>query len=246
MTLSSSNLRIASVDEFAVSKVVEIFKNPEANMINFPLVKNPIDGKDIPLDLSIEISKANLKDVGSQNFETQCAEKLFRALEPARKANPNLLSDPKIWAYINLYPMREYVLARWCDGAGLFGRAVPAELSVDYFFTKRGDLKGHTRCGARRLFIAAQACHSADGNLNNLSKFFSDTDLYTGIFERRISLDADLAVELAISLETASRAERRYVLRSVQLMLATISLEYLDRKQKKVLIRSAFDDYQTQ
>ncbi len=239
--MSSSKLRIATVDEFSVSKVVEILSNPDANLSNFPIVR--VENKEISIDLSLDISKSNLKDVSTQKFETQCAEKLYKALETVRQAEPNLIFDPKFWAYINLYPMREYNLARWCGGAGLFGKSLPAELSVGYFFTKRGDLKGHTRCGARRLYIAAHACQAADGNLNNLSKFFLDTDLYTGIFERRMSLDADLAVGLATSLESASRAERRFVLRSVQLMLSTISLEYLDSQQKKTLIQSALNDY---
>jgi len=242
VTLSSSKLRTATVDEFSVSKVVEILSNPEANLSNFPIVK--IDKREISFDLSIDINKSNFGDVATQSFETQCAEKLYKALEPVRQADPNLLFDPRIWAFINLYPMREYNLARWCDGVGLFGKTLPAEMPVGYFFTKRGDLKGHTRCGARRLYIAAHACQASDGNLNNLSKFFSDTDLYTQIFERRMSLDSELALALAIKLETLSRAERRFALRSVQLMLATISLEYLNRQRKESLIDSALSDYQ--
>jgi hypothetical protein len=94
------------------------------------------------------------------------------------------------------------------------------------------------------LYIAARAAQLADGNFDNLSKFFADTDLYTGIFERRMSLDAETAVELAVSLENSTRAERRFVLRSVQLMLGTVALEYLDRSQKKKIIELALSDFQ--
>ena len=58
-----------------------------------------------------------------------------------------------------------------------------------------------------------------------------------------MSLDSEIAVELAIALVDKDRATRRYVLRSVQLMLGTIALEYLNRKQKKALIDLALSDY---
>ena len=59
-----------------------------------------------------------------------------------------------------------------------------------------------------------------------------------------MSLDAETAVELAVSLENSTRAERRFVLRSVQLMLGTVALEYLDRSQKKKIIELALSDFQ--
>jgi hypothetical protein len=52
-----------------------------------------------------------------------------------------------------------------------------------------------------------------------------------------------MAVELAIALVDKDRATRRYVLRSVQLMLGTIALEYLNRKQIKALIEMALADF---
>jgi len=245
MNMNSFKLRVASESEFITAKVLEVLRNPDANLPNFKLVKDTDGISDISLDGFPEIREDYQKTIDSQAFETNCAKQLYKALEPVRKSQPHLLSDPRTWAWISLYPMRDYVLARWCDGVGLFDKPLPAELNVDYFFTKRNDLKGHTRCGARRLYIAAQACQGAEGNMDNLAKFFSDKDLYTGIFERRVSLDAELAVELAIALEESSRKERRYVLRSVQLMLGTISLEYLDRQQKKDLIEVAFSDYKS-
>jgi len=66
--------------------------------------------------------------------------------------------------------------------------------------------------------------------------------LYTGIFERRLGLDSEIAVELVLALSGKERALTRYVLRSVELMLSTVALEYLDRGQKKKLISDAIAD----
>ncbi len=48
---------------------------------------------------------------------------------------------------------------------------------------------------------------------------------------------------MAKALVDKDRATRRYVLRSVQLMLGTIALEYLNRKQIKALIDMALADF---
>ena len=234
-------LHVADFDTLSDARTLEILNNGATATSNFKVVMDGND--DIELIGFPTITAGDLSKVQTQQFETKCATELFGALAPVQKVNPNLLSDPKFWAWVSLVPMRDYVLGRWCGGAGLFGKVLPADISTSYFFTKRGDLKGHTRSGARRLYIAAKACHLADGNLDNLSKFFADTDLFTGIFERRISLDSEIAVELAIALVDKDRATRRYVLRSVQLMLGTIALEYLNRKQKKALIEMALADF---
>ncbi len=234
-------LHVADFDILSDARTLEILNKGPAASSSFKVVK--VGDTDIGLTGFPTITAGDLPKVQTQQFETKCAAELIEALEPVQKANPNLLSDPKFWAWVSLVPMRDYILGRWCGGAGLFGKVLPADISTSYFFTKRGDLKGHTRSGARRLYIAAKACKSADGNLDNLSKFFADTDLFTGIFERRISLDSEIAVELAIALVDKDRATRRYVLRSVQLMLGTIALEYLNRKQKKALIEMALADF---
>lgn len=238
---SKYKLHVADFDTLSDARTLEILNNGATATSNFKVV---MDGND---DIEVigfpTITAGDLSKVQTQQFETKCATELFGALAPVQKVNPNLLSDPKFWAWVSLVPMRDYILGRWCGGAGLFGKALPANISMSYFFTKRGDLKGHTRSGARRLYIASRACNSADGNLENLSKFFADTDLFTGIFERRLSLDSEIAVELAIALVDEDRATRRYVLRSVQLMLGTIALEYLNRKQKKDLIDMALADF---
>ena len=242
--MTSFDVKVSISDEFSRSETLEILQSEKLLMKYFKSPK--VGGATVELSLGgfPGIEKEDLKKISGRDFETNAAIELHDALIPIRASHPELLIDPKFWSWVALVPMREYVLGRWCKAAGLFGSPLPADLETGYFFTKRGDLKGHTRSGPRRLYIAARAAQLADGNFDNLSKFFADTDLYTGIFERRMSLDAETAVELAVSLENSTRAERRFVLRSVQLMLSTVALEYLDRSQKKKIIELAQSDFQ--
>ena len=191
-----------------------------------------------------EISKKELAAISTATVEAKIAQELYEALAPALKAEPNLLADPGVWAWVSLVPMREYMVARWSKSLASADSDSDSneETKFDYFYTNRNNLKQHTRCGTRRLYIAAAACIKADGDFGNLKKFFESTDLYTGIFERRLGLDSEIAVELVIALSGKDRAIARYVLRSVELMLSTVSLEYLDRNQKRKLIADAISD----
>ena len=186
-----------------------------------------------------KVGISDRKEIGTAKSEAKFATELYNALSPVIKTEPNLLSDPGIWAWISLVPMREYVLARWFDGRDSASTDWPEDSTFDYFYTSRNNLKRHARCGSRRLFIAAVACMKADGDLQHLELFFKSTDLYKGIFERRLSLDSEIAVELVLALSDKDRFLVRYVLRSVELMLGTVALEYLDRGQKRKLIADA-------
>jgi hypothetical protein len=201
--------------------------------------------KTITLGKFPEITKKELAAISTSAVEAKIAQELYEALAPALKAEPNLLADPGVWAWVSLVPMREYMIARWSKSLASADSDSDSneETKFDYFYTNRNNLKQHTRCGTRRLYIAAAACIKADGDFGNLKKFFESTDLYTGIFERRLGLDSEIAVELVVALSGKDRAVARYVLRSVELMLSTVSLEYLDRNQKRKLIADAISDF---
>jgi len=203
-----------------------------------------VASKSISLGKFPEITKKELAAISTAAVEAKIAQELYEALAPALKAEPNLLADPGVWAWVSLVPMREYMVARWSKSLASADSDSDSneETKFDYFYTNRNNLKQHTRCGTRRLYIAAAACIKADGDFGNLKKFFESTDLYTGIFERRLGLDSEIAVELVAALSGKDRAVARYVLRSVELMLSTVSLEYLDRNQKRKLIADAISD----
>ena len=201
-----------------------------------------VTSKPISLGKFPEITKKELAAISTATVEAKIAQELYEALSPAMKAEPKLLADPGLWAWVSLVPMRDYMIARWFKSLASSESDSAEETKFDYFYTNRNNLKRHTRCGTRRLYIAAAACIKADGDFGNLKKFFESTDLYTGIFERRLGLDSEIAVELVVALSGKDRAVARYVLRSVELMLSTVSLEYLDRNQKRKLIADAISD----
>ena len=200
--------------------------------------------KTITLGKFPQIGKKERDAISTAAVEAKIAQELYEALAPALKAEPNLLAEPGVWAWVSLVPMREYMVARWSKSLASADSDSDSyqETKFDYFYTHRNNSKHHTRCGTRRLYIAAAACIKADGDFANLKKFFESTDLYTGIFERRLGLDSEIAVELVVALSGKDRAVARYVLRSVELMLSTVSLEYLDRNQKRKLIADAIAD----
>jgi hypothetical protein len=65
------------------------------------------------------------------------------------------------------------------------------------------------------------------------------TDLYTGIFERMIGLDAELAVEVAAQFVGLSEDDRRRGLRLLGAVLSTTMLEVLDSRQQKAALVAA-------
>ena len=98
-------LHVADFDILSDARTLEILNNGATATSNFKVVK---DGNaDVLLTGFPTITPGDLPKVQTQQFETKCATGLFEALEPVRKLNPNLLSDPKFWAWVSLVPMRD-------------------------------------------------------------------------------------------------------------------------------------------
>lgn len=199
--------------------------------------------------LSFRISKELLLDLRSLGakvptikldhvFESRLAEAIHEGLKPLRKADPSLLRDPGLWTWLGLYPLRDYVIYRWCEGPNSTGGPLRTD-RCSYFLTT-DSLQGQARCAVRRLWIAADACERAGGGSADLLNLLKSTDLYTGIFERMIGLDAELAVEVAAQFVGLAEDERRRGLRLLGAVLSTTMLEVLDsRQQKAVLVAAA-------
>jgi hypothetical protein len=204
-----------------------------------------------PLEFSLEgqllDSLANYREddpkfVLDHSFEAKLAVAIYEGLTPLRQAAEHLLRDPGIWAWLSLYPLRHYVIHRWCGGRNSFG----GPLSVDkcsYFLTT-DSLQGQARCGVRRLWVAASTCQRSseknalnEANVEILLRF---SDLYTGIFERMLGLDPDLALEVGKQFVTMNEDERRRGLRLLGAILSTTLLESLDDVgEKKALVAAA-------
>ena len=69
--------------------------------------------KTITLGKFPQIGKKERDAISTAAVEAKIAQELYEALAPALKAEPNLLAEPGVWAWVSLVPMREYMVARW-------------------------------------------------------------------------------------------------------------------------------------
>lgn len=174
--------------------------------------------------------------------EQRIAVALHVALVPARKASIGLLRDPGVWAWIGLSELRDYVLIRWC-GATPASMLPTSPERCSYFLTSDA-LVRQARCAVRRLWIAASTSDRAGSGYGAVAANLALTDLYTGVFERMLGLDSELACLLTAELHKSKYSEkiRRQVLIGVGARLSTVALECLDAGQKGQLIQEVIDD----
>jgi hypothetical protein len=204
-----------------------------------------VDNSTIPFSIDPTVIR-NLKGrtAFSVDDEESLAIAIHKALIPARQASLALIRDNGVWAWIGLYELREYVLIRWC-GATAASMLPTSPDRCSYFLTNDG-LARQARCGVRRLWIAANASHAARGNYGAVKANLSLTDLYTGVFERMIGLDAELACLITSELHKSVYTEdiRRRALIGIGARLSTVALECLDAGQKGQLITEVIADVQ--
>ncbi len=201
-----------------------------------------VDGNSIPF--ALDTGGMTFDDGGvSTSDEVQLAIRLHEALIPARSVEPQLLMDPGIWTWIATRPMREYVVARWCGGRDSDGQ-VKKSSGCSYFLTGNS-LPSQTRCAPRRLWIASNASQLADGTYDHVGHLLKYTDLYTGIFERMLGLDAELAVEIASQMVPLTEDQRRKSIRLLGVILSTTALEFLNRAEKAQIVKESIESMGT-
>jgi len=234
--------KLSRVDEWADLTAQDVYSKI-INNENFAV--SPVKFNDTPIDFDFDAS-VQRGLVGRTAFsvddEIKIAIALHEALIPARQASPALLRDPGVWMWIGLQELRDYVLIRWCGAKRTSMLPVTPE-RCSYFLT--GDaLVRQARCAVRRLWIAANASHRARSNYSAVAANLALTDLYTGVFERMLGLDAELACALTAELHKPKYLEafRRKVLIGVGIRLSTVALECLDAGQKGHLIKEVIDD----
>lgn len=198
-----------------------------------------VDGEAVPFNLDIADMNFTSKSVKAA-LEADLAKRLHQALVPARAASPALLMDTGIWTWIALGPLQDYVVERWCGGRTR-GRGLEKPEGCSYFLTGHS-LADQTRCAPRRLWIAANTSWLAEGDYSHVENLLKFTDLYTGIFERMLGMDAELAVEMATQLKDLPEHDRRTALKLIGALLSTTALEFLDRGEKSQLIAEVIED----
>jgi hypothetical protein len=188
------------------------------------------------------VNGANLElNIVETTDEVAIAENLHQELLGIRQAAPWLLRDHGFWSWLALYPLREHVVSRWCDGYD--GRRPKKETGCAYFIS--GDsVHGQARCASRRLYIAADTSKRADNNYSHVGLILKTSDKFSTVFERKLGLDAELAVEMFLQFEStgADRKTYRTATKLLGLILGTVCLEDLDRHDKKKLVSEALQE----
>lgn len=195
----------------------------------FPTEDVTVDGK--PLTFSLEYS----------DDDVELAKNLHVALLKLRQKSPGLLNDHGFWTWIALYPLRDHVVRRWCDG---YNNGRPKKDSgCSYFMTGDG-VHAQSRCAPRRLFIAAHTSKTGGGDYSKISLILKTSDIFSAVFERKLGLDPVIALEMFLQFE-ATKADRktyRHATKLVGLILATICLEDLNDAEKAQIVRDALHE----
>lgn len=217
--------RIVDVEFLSAKQIADTIGSSS----DFPTEDVTVSGK--PVTFTLEYS--------DDDFEL--AKNLHLALLQVRQASPGLLNDHGFWTWIALYPLRDHVVRRWCDGYE-DGRP-KKESGCNYFLTGDG-VHAQSRCAPRRLFIAAHTSKTGGGDYSKIPLILKTSDIFSAVFERKLGLDPEIALEMFIQFEEtkADRKTYRHAIKLVGLILATICLEDLDSTEKAQIVRDALDE----
>jgi hypothetical protein len=197
-------------------------------------------GKEVPFDVKFPKGFDVSQKSWQPEEEATLAIQLYEALIPAKKASLGNVLDPGVWAWIGITQLSDYVVNRWCGGWNKDGS--PKELEkCKYFLTGLGN-HDQTRCAVRRLFIAADTSWRVDNTFDHVLPFLKSADLYSSIFERNLSLDPELAVEIVTQYSGLERKKYRPAIKLIGLILSTVTLELLNRKEKAQIVSDALQE----
>ena len=217
--------RVLDVEFLSSRQVAETIGNKS----DFTLEDVLIGGKPIKMSILHTPDEAGL------------AASLHQSLMPIKKAKPSLLNDPGLWAWIGLYPLRDHVIQRWCDG---YEDGWPKNQSRCTYFLTGDGIHAQSRCAARRLYIAAETSLRSEGDYSQIPLLLRTKDVFSAIFERKLGLDPELAMEMAMQFDPirSDRKAYRTAAKLLGIILATVCLEDLNRAEKKQLVSDAIEE----
>lgn len=159
--------------------------------------------------------------------DAQLAPILHEAMRSVERRN---LLDHRLWQWLCLEPLREYVLARWCDGAAV--DAVDGfKMSQLNRFVGGPTLNGVGRNALARLFWGAETAFVDTGKYDDCRAVFASADLFVGVFERKIGLRPQAAMAIIRRLIGEPEAYRREALKRMNFVLSTTALEALSGQE---------------
>jgi hypothetical protein len=223
----SHNVKNVQEIEFALRSSVD-----ELNTDPVPYAKSFAIDMD-SLGKTVFIKLVNGEDESA--VDAFLAEQLHVALSPVIAESPALIGESGFWEWLVLVPFRSYFLLRWCEGGEwLENQEVdrPKDATILRAKLLPTNVKSQARHVILRLYLYANCAFEFDGNYGKLSLLHSiDQDVNTAIFERRLGLSAGLSIFLAEAANSITgpkkRSKRRRFFREVNLMLSTVSPEFL-------------------
>jgi hypothetical protein len=202
---------------------------------------------DLETDLILASTVESVEDLGNaaaselkagidiSMVDKNLARGLHKALAPLFAVDAGLLGESRLWEWMAVDPLRQYFLHRWCDG-GIWlsdsSAARPKDASLLRAKLIPQSVKSQARHVVMRLFLYGECAIAFDGSYDRLGLITEiDQDVNTAIFERRLGLSSGLAIHLAEAANSISgpgkRRRRRQFFREVNLMLSTVSAEFL-------------------
>lgn len=154
------------------------------------------------------------------------------ALHPALRHLPRrLLLDPRLWHWLCLGPLRDFVTYRW---AGSAPGETPESIkpSTAERFTGQPSLRGFSRNALARLFFTVDVLEHPD----LVNRVFTRQDLFTGVFERRMGLHPTVARACVRTLADCGEAQHRRALLRLNEVLVTTAVELLEQPDADRLV----------
>jgi Family of unknown function (DUF6339) len=154
-----------------------------------------------------------------------------------RGCSRRTLLDMRLWHWMAVTQLQDYVLRRWCRLEEIHEELVlpPAQMER---FLGRPTLRGVSRNAVARLYWVADALYSPEEGYSLVDTVLGNQDFFQNIFERKFGLYPPAAKVCARQLSEASEADRRRALKLLNLYASTIALESLEESNIIPLVAS--------
>lgn len=168
--------------------------------------------------------------------DIELAKEIHVALEPVKLKCPWVLSERGFWEWLAFSELREYGLARWCEGDSWLNNpqiSSPKESKLQRFVMQSDSIHSQSRHVIRRLYIYAECSIVYDGTYDHVSVVLADDlDIPGAVFERKLGLSPTLALLLCkYAAMISNRSGRRVFFKQVNLLLSSVAMEFLSESE---------------
>lgn len=162
------------------------------------------------------------------HWDAELAEPLHTAMRGLQRRQA---TDMRLWHWLCTNPaqLRTFVWHRWRG-------AVPVETSdamrpsLAAHFLGRASLNGFSRNALARIYLCAETLHSEEDGYELVRRALGNTDLYSGIFERKLGL-APAAARAAVRALDHPGIDHRPSLLRLNHVATTLALECMSGEE---------------